>query len=116
MSNELAVGIVGVMVILAQAVPILWGIYRDKKMEKIPVIPVAPGNPGNPGNSVKITAGGGELCRKHDREIGELIQCVNAIKKMREEDQEDRKDFRKEVKGDIREIFNKIDTFLKGVQ
>lgn len=113
MSNELAVGIVGVMVILAQAVPILWGIYRDKKMEKIPVIPVAPGNPGN---SIKISAGGGELCRKHDREIGELVQCVNAIKKMREEDQEDRKDFRKEVKGDIRVIFNKIDTFLKGVQ
>ncbi len=113
MSNELAVAIIGVMVVLAQAVPILWMINKAKKIEKLEEV-VLPSS--NPGNSIKITAGGGELCRKHDREIGELIQCVNAIKKMREEDQEDRKDFRKEVKGDIRVIFNKIDTFLKGVQ
>lgn len=107
MSNELAVGMIGVLVVLAQAVPIMWMMNREKKRDKKDEVVIQSNNPA---------PGSGERCMNHHREIGELKQCVIAIKKMRGEDLEDQKDFRKKVERHIGKIFDRIDELVKMVK
>jgi len=104
MSNELAVAIVGVMVILAQAVPITWMIYRDKKRDRDPKVVIK--NTPTPGKE--------EICLNHHRELGQLAQAVETITKLRREDLDDQKTFRADVKITVGKIFDSINSIRRG--